>query len=88
MYGDVVDKNHTYEIGYLIGEEEYLNQGIGTIIIQLLEEKIIGIGGKEISSDPAEENIFSIKTLLRNGFMKKGEGDYRKRIYAELNPKQ
>lgn len=80
MYGDVVEKNHTYEIGYLVGEEEYLNQGIGKLIIRLLEQKIIEIGGKEISADPAEENIISIKTLLSNGFKKKSDGDYRKVI--------
>lgn len=28
MYGDVEEQNHTYEIGYLIGEEEFLNRGI------------------------------------------------------------
>lgn len=80
LYGDIVEKNHTYEIGYLIGEEEYLNHGIGKIIIQILEEKIVEIGGKEISSDPSEENIISIKTLLSNGFKKKKDGDYRKSI--------
>lgn len=80
MYGDIVEKNHTYEIGYLIGEEEYLNKGIGKKIIQLLEEKITKIGGKEISSDPSEENIISIKALLSNGFKKKSDGDYRKII--------
>lgn len=80
MYGDIVSENHTYEIGYLIGEEEYLNRGIGKMIIQLLEEKIIEIGGKEISSDPDEENLISIKALLSNGFKKKRDGDYRKTI--------
>lgn len=77
---DFTEKNHTYEIGYLIGEEEYLNKGIGKRIIQLLEEKIIQIGGKEISADPSEENIISIKVLLKNGFTKKSDGDYRKTI--------
>lgn len=80
LYGDVPEENHTYEIGYLIGEEEYLNQGIGKIIIQKLEEKIIEIGGKEIAADPVEENIISIKVLLSNGFKKKSDGDYRKTI--------
>ena len=80
LYGDITAENHTYEIGYLIGEEEYLNKGIGKIIIQKLEEKIIGIGGKEISSDPVKENIISIKALLSNGFKKKNDGDYRKTI--------
>lgn len=30
--------------GDLIGEEEYLNKGIGKIIIQKLEEEIIELG--------------------------------------------
>lgn len=73
MYGDVAEQNHTYEIGYLIGEEEFLNRGIGKRIIQILEDKITEIGGKEIAADPAEENIISIKTLLSNGFKKKNQ---------------
>ena len=84
LYGDITEENNTYEIGYLIGEEEYLNKGIGKIIIQKLEEKIIEIGGKELSADPSEDNIISIKALLSNGFKKKNDGDYRKilkRIY-------
>ena len=35
-------------------------------------------GGKEISADPSEENIISIKALLSNGFKEKRDGDYRK----------
>lgn len=50
LYGDVPAEKHTYEIGYLIGEEEYLNHGIGKIIIRILEEKIMEAGGKEISA--------------------------------------
>ena len=80
LYGDVTAKNHTYEIGYLIGEEGYLNKGIGKIIIQLLEAKLIGIGAKEMVADPCEENVISVKTLLGNGFKKKSDGDYRKVI--------
>lgn len=80
LYADVVEKGCTYEIGYLIGEEEYLNRGIGKIIIQRLEEKIIEFGGKEIAADPSEENIISIKALLSNGFKKKSDGDYRKKL--------
>jgi GNAT superfamily N-acetyltransferase len=78
LYGDVVGKNHTFEIGYLVGEEEYLNRGVGKIIVQLLEEEIIKIGGKEIAADPSEENTISIKTLLSNGFEKIRDGEYRK----------
>lgn len=80
LYGDVSEKNHTYEIGYLIGEEEYLNKGVSKIIIRKLEEKIIELGGCEIAADPSEENVFSIKALLSNGFKKKKDGDYRKII--------
>ena len=82
MYGDVTVKNHTYEIGYLIGEEGYLNKGIGKIIIQLLEAKLIEIGAREMVADPCEKNIISVKALLSNGFKKKNDGDYRKIIVS------
>ncbi|WP_280744846.1 MULTISPECIES: GNAT family N-acetyltransferase [unclassified Parabacteroides] len=84
LYGDVTEKNHTYEIGYLIGEEEYLNKGISKIVIQQLEERIIVLGGREIAADPSEENTFSIKALLSNGFMKKKDGDYRKAVLNNI----
>ncbi|WP_459190336.1 GNAT family N-acetyltransferase [Parabacteroides sp. APC149_11_2_Y6] len=80
LYGNIAEKNHTFEIGYLIGEAEYLNKGVGKIIIRLLEEKVVALGGREISADPSEENIFSVKALLSNGFNKKKDGDYRKII--------
>ena len=80
-YGITVDKKESvFEIGYLIGEEEYLGKGIGNIIVKKLEEKITEIGGKEILADPNEENTISIKTLLNNGFIKIKNGDYRKQI--------
>lgn len=80
LYGGVPEENHTFEIGYLIGEEEYLSKGIGKLLIQLLEEKLIEIGCKEIAADPVESNVISIKVLLSNGFQKKHDGDYRKVI--------
>jgi RimJ/RimL family protein N-acetyltransferase len=80
LYGDIPEANHTYEIGYLIGEEEYLNKGIGKIIIQKLEEQIVAAGGKRISADPSEENIVSVKVLLSNGFNKIQDGYYRKTL--------
>jgi RimJ/RimL family protein N-acetyltransferase len=80
-YGIIVEEEGTvFEIGYLIGEEEYLNKGIGKLIVRKLEETIAATGGKEILADPAEENIVSIKTLLSNGFVKVKDGDYRKQI--------
>ncbi|MCD7974161.1 MAG: GNAT family N-acetyltransferase [Candidatus Azobacteroides sp.] len=80
LYEDVTEENHTYEIGYLIGEEEYLNKGISKIVIQIVEKKIVEMNGQEIAADPSEENKFSVKTLLSNGFKKKKDGDYRKSI--------
>jgi len=80
-YGLNVNENYAYEIGYCIGEEEYLGKGIGKIIIKKLEEEIIKIEGKEIWADPNEKNIISIKTLLNNGFIKIKDGDYRKKLY-------
>ena len=82
LYGEVTVKNHTYEIGYLIGEVGYLNKGIGKIIIQLLEAKLIEIGAREMVADPCEKNIISVKALLSNGFKKKNDGDYRKIIVS------
>ena len=80
-YGDLPDIEHTYEIGYFIGVEEYLNKGIGKMIVKKIEEKIIEIGGKQILADPSEENVVSIKTLLSNGFTKHKDCDYRKVLY-------
>lgn len=45
-----------------------------------IEEKIIESGRREIVADPSEENTALIKVLLRNGFKKKSDGDYRKII--------
>ena len=67
----------------MIGEEEYLNRGIGKMIIWKLEEKIIELGGREIAADPSEENAVSIKVLLSNGFKKKSDGDYRKIVHTQ-----
>lgn len=80
LYNNVTEKNHTFEIGYLIGEEDYLNKGLSKNIIHLLEERIITLGGREICADPSEENTFSIKALLSSGFNKYKDGDYRKKI--------
>ena len=79
-YGTNVGKNSVYEIGYFIGEEEYLGKGIGKIIVKKLEEKILEIGGKEIFADPGANNIVSQKTLLSNGFIKISDEDYRKKL--------
>ena len=80
-YGITVDKKESvFEIGYFIGEEEYLNKGIGKRIVRRLEDIITETGGREIFADPDEENTASVKTLLYNGFTKIKDGDYRKKI--------
>ena len=77
-YGKTVDEKGTvFEIGYLIGEEEYLGKGIGKIIVKKLIGEIAEIGGKEILADPDEANVLSIRTLLSNGFVKVKDCDYR-----------
>jgi len=66
------------ELGYCIGEEAYLNKGIGKIIIKKLEEECRMLGATLILADPNEANIPSVKVLLANGFEKYKDGDYRK----------
>jgi len=68
------------ELGYCIGEEAYLNKGIGKIIIKRLEEECRKLGAALMLADPNEENIPSVKVLLANGFEKYKSGDYRKRL--------
>ena len=80
FYDTTFEENYAYEIGFCIGEEEYLNKGIGKIIIKKLEEEIIKIGGKLILADPSEKNTASIKALLNNGFKKCKDNDYRKEL--------
>jgi len=80
LYGKIDEEKCFYEIGYFIGEEEFLNKGITKIVIKKLEEKIIEIGGKGIFSDPSDENTFSVKALLSNGFVKYKDNDYRKNL--------
>ena len=86
LYGDVCEMNHTFEIGYLIGEEAFLGKGIGKSIIRKREEKIRERGGREISADPDEANMASVKALLSNGFQKKKDGDYRKTLGGQGIP--
>ena len=80
VYGEIFLEKYAYEINYFIGEEKYLNKGIGKIIVKKLEEKIIEIGGKEILADPDEENIISVKMLLSGGFTKIKNGAYVKKL--------
>jgi len=78
--GIEVGRNFAYEIAYFIGEKRFLQKGLGKIIIQKLEEKIVEIGGREMLADANEENYPSVKVLLDNGFVKWGEEGFVKRI--------
>lgn len=69
-----------FELGYCIGEENYLGKGIGKIIISKLEEAALKLGATLLLADPNEANIASVKVLLANGFGKYKDGDYRKRL--------
>ncbi|MDR1724272.1 MAG: acetyltransferase [Tannerella sp.] len=78
LFPDIADRHHAFGIDFLIGEEDCLNKGFGTMIIRKLEEKIAEAGGKEIWADPAADNFISHKVLLNNGFIKISDEEYRK----------
>ena len=80
MFNNVLEEKYTFGIDYLIGEEEFLNKGIGNIIIKELEEKIIEMGGKEILADPIPGNKVSQKVLLNNGFIQVKEDEFIKKL--------
>jgi len=75
-----IKAGEAFELGYGIGEETYLNKGIGKIIIKKLEEKCYKLGALLLLADPNEENIPSVKVLSANGFEKYKDGDYRKQL--------
>jgi len=68
------------EIGYCIGEEEYLGKGLGKIMIRMLEEECHKLGASIVLADPNEKNIPSINVLIANGFEKHKDCDYRKKL--------
>ena len=74
----IIMAGQAFELGYCIGEEAYLNKGIGKIIVKKLEEKCLELGAVLLLADPHEENIPSVKVLQSNGFEKHKDGDYRK----------
>lgn len=75
-----LNRNHTYEIGYLIGDKNLLGKGIGKIIVAKLEEELRVFGAKCVIGDPNDKNIPSVKALLANGFVKFKDNDYRKNL--------
>ncbi|NCA92098.1 GNAT family N-acetyltransferase [bacterium] len=65
-----IEKEGTYSIDYLIGEEEYLSKGYGKQIIKGLIERVFAIEGAErIIVNPDGDNAKSIGVLLANGFI-------------------
>ncbi|MCL2365507.1 MAG: GNAT family N-acetyltransferase [Oscillospiraceae bacterium] len=81
QYPDLVEKisaHEALELGYCIGEEAYLNKGIGKIIIKKLEAECCKLDAKLLLADPSEQNIPSVKVLVANGFERYKDGDYRK----------
>lgn len=69
-------------IDYLIGEEPYLKQGLGSSIIQKLCQLICTHESPvQILADPVPENVDSIRLLERNGFtLDPATGLYKHRI--------
>jgi len=59
----------TFGIDFLIGEEDFLNKGLGSIIIRKLIDLIVKKENPvQILADPDKENAISIKLLEVNGF--------------------
>lgn len=78
---DVAQKNNTFSIDYLIGNEEYLGKGYGKAIVGLLTETIKEKEqAKQIIVQPDKENIPSNKALLANGYI----FDENKNYYYKL----
>ena len=63
------DLNNTYEFDIYIGEEEYLNKGIGTLIINEVNKYIYSkYNADSIILRPFKRNIRAIKCYLKCGF--------------------
>ena len=75
-----IEVGEAFEIGYCIGEEVYVNKGIGKIIVKRLEKECRKLDVALLLADPNEKNIPSVKVLLVNGFEKYKDGDYRKQL--------
>lgn len=71
---EIIKKNHVkriFEISYFIGDNRYLNKGIGTNLIDMLKKKIKkNFKGLEVFAGTNKLNIKSQKILLKNNFVK------------------
>ncbi len=73
----VTQKNNTFSIDYLIGNEAYLGKGYGKAIVSLLTDTIKEKEqAKEIIVQPDKDNMPSNKVLLSNGYIFDKQKDY------------
>lgn len=73
----VAQKNNTFSIDYLIGNEEYLGKGYGKAIVRLLTDTIKEKEqAKQIIVQPDKENLPSNNVLLSNGYIFDKQKDY------------
>ena len=65
----------TVGIDYLIGNENFLNKGYGSKLVDLLIEEIKSLNNYNfIIADPIEDNTKSINLLLKKGFIQLPNG--------------
>jgi len=73
----VTQRNDTFSIDYLIGNEAYLRKGYGKAIVKLLTVTIKQIElAKQIIVQPDKENHSSTHVLLANGYIFDKQKDY------------
>jgi len=73
----VTQRNDTFSIDYLIGNEAYLGKGYGKAIVKLLTDTIKQIElAKQIILQPDKENHSSNHVLLANGYIFDKQKDY------------
>jgi len=68
-----INLNHkTADIGYLIGNKNYQGLGAGTEAIKLIVKYLFSIGIYKINAGTYENNMGSVKALLKNSFICEG----------------
>ena len=68
---------YTIGIDYMIGEEDFIGKGLGTVLVQTIINKIKSQNRfSHIIADPIPENTASIAVLTRNGFQLMPNGLY------------
>lgn len=73
----VEEKNHTFSIDYLIGEESYLGKGFGKLIVKILTKWIeTKEKGSKIVVQPEKDNHASCGILIANGYTYNEQFEY------------